>query len=261
VTGGSRGIGRGVADALSDRGAAVVVAARSEDQVRTAAARLKANGPALGVVLDLSRPAAGTELVAKTLAEFGHVDTLVCCHGIYDEPPALFLELSDRTFQQTLDVNLTSSFRCAQAAARAMVSGGVADGRIVFISSIVAIAAEPRCVGYNASKAALHGLAKGIALDLAGYGITCNVIAPGWVNTPMTAKSLPAEVLDGREPFELSPLGRIGTPADIGHAAAWLVDPNSRYVTGSVVVVDGGQTSSLAMPSSYSRPAEPVTEG
>lgn len=253
VTGGSRGIGRGIARELSCRGASVAICARSEDQVGKASRELSDQGPTLGLALDLANPDAADELVDRTVEEFGHVDTLVCSHGIYDDPPAGFLEFSAETFEKTLQVNLVSSFRCASAAARAMVRDEVEDGRIVFISSVDALAAEPRCVGYNASKAGLVGLAKGIAVDLGSYGITANVVAPGWVSTPMTEQSLPTAVLEGEEPFELTPLGRIGMPTDIGHAVGWICDPQNRYMTGSVVVIDGGQTAALTMPSAYDR--------
>ena len=93
-------------------------------------------------------------------------------------------------------------------------------------------------------------------MDLAPHGITCNAVAPGWVATPMTAESLPQRVLDLEDPFELTLAGRIGVPSDIGEAIAWLVAPASSYVTGSVVVIDGGQTARALLPSNYQREVE-----
>jgi len=104
------------------------------------------------------------------------------------------------------------------------------------------------CADYNASKSGLHGLARSMAYDLAPHGITVNVVAPGWVRSPMSAPYLSDDVLSGRQRFNM--VGRVGEPEDIAGAVAWLVHPTSTYVTGSVVPVDGGQTAMLPMPAS-----------
>ena len=119
-------------------------------------------------------------------------------------------------------------------------------GRIVIITSINGLAAEPACADYNASKAGLHGLMRSMACDLAQHGITVNAVAPGWVRSPMSAPYLTEDILTGRQRFNL--VGRVGEPDDIGRAAAWLCAPETSYVTGAVLVVDGGQTAMLPMP-------------
>ena len=171
---------------------------------------------------------------------------LVCSHGVYDaESP--FLELTDEQWDRTLGINLGGSFTLGQAAALTMVRDG-AHGRIVFVSSINGLSAEPDCADYNASKSGLHGLARSMAYDLAPHGITVNVVAPGWVRSPMSAPYLSEEILTGKQRFNM--VGRVGEPEDIAGAVAWLVHPASTYVTGTVIAVDGGQTAMLPMPSS-----------
>jgi NAD(P)-dependent dehydrogenase (short-subunit alcohol dehydrogenase family) len=134
-----------------------------------------------------------------------------------------------------------------------MVNCKTDAGRLVFISSIDAYVAEPHCPAYNASKAAIHGLMRSMARDYARHHITSNAVAPGWIATPMLGEALPPEVLSGEAPFALTPVGRIGVPRDIGEAAAWLADPGSSFVNGTVVLVDGGQLAKAATPASWTR--------
>lgn len=252
VSGGSRGIGRGVAESLLRRGASVMIAARTTDQVAAAADELRSLGMVDGIVCDVSDATAVDELVERTVERFGRLDVAACCAGVYGASYPV-LEYPDRLWDRVIAINLTGSFLLARAAARAMVSCETDAGRIVFISSIDAYAAEPCCTPYNASKAAIHGLMRGMAVDLAPHRITCNAVAPGWVATAMTAESLPEAVLAREAPFDLALGGRIGVPGDIGEAVAWLADPASSFVNGSVVLVDGGQLAKAAMPSSWDR--------
>lgn len=248
ITGGSQGIGLGVAHVLLSRGANVAICARTTSVVTSAAEQLGETGRVVGIALDLAERCAADALVDAVTEKLGPIHGLVACHGIFDRPAVNFLDFDDDAFAATIEVNLTSSFRVARAVARQMVSREVQDGRLVLVSSIDGIAAERHCVGYNASKAGVLGLTRGIALDLAPYGITCNAILPGWIRSPMTAGSLPADVFDGQAPFDLTPSNRLGVPEDIGEAAAFLCDPGSRYVTGTTLVVDGGQTMALRRP-------------
>src|SRR5581483_1005 len=250
ISGGSRGIGRGVAESLLRRGAAVVICARSEDEVTRASDELCALGPARGLRCDVTRAPEVREAVASAVEAFGRLDIAICCQGIYGNAYSV-LDYPEREWDEVVAINLKGSFLLGKAAGRAMVECGTDAGRIVLVSSVDALTAEPNCIAYNASKAAIHGLARGMAVDLAPHGITCNAIAPGWVATAMTAGSLPKAVLERQEPFELTVTGRIGVPADIGEAAAWIVDPGSSYVTGSIFVIDGGQPAAAAMPSNY----------
>ncbi len=246
VTGGGRGIGRGIARRLAELGATVVVASRTAADLAETCDELRAAGTVEARACDVGDRNAARQLVRDVRAAHGAVDILVCSHGVYDaESP--FLELSDEQWERTLGINLHGTFALAQEAGRSMVADGTA-GRIVIISSINGLAAEPDCADYNTSKAGLHGLVQSIAYDLSPHGITANVIAPGWVRSPMSAPYLSEDILSGRQKFNLA--GRVGEPADIAGAVAWLVDPATSYVTGTVIPVDGGQTAMLPMPGS-----------
>lgn len=244
VTGGGRGIGRGIAAGLVERGATTIAVARTATDLEETCAGLRGRGAIEAAPCDVSDRAAVRALVDDVRDRHGAVDILVCSHGVYDaEQP--FLEMSDEQWDRTLAINLSGNFAIGQAVGRTMVADGTA-GRIVFISSINGLAAEPACCDYNASKSGLHGLARSMAFDLAPHGITVNVIAPGWVRSPMSAPYLTEEILSGEKQFNLA--GRVGEPEDIARAVAWLVDPASSFVTGTVVPVDGGQTAMLPMP-------------
>ncbi len=244
VTGGGRGIGRGVAHALAGEGATVVAAARSTaDLEATARDPAGWRGQIQACPCDVADAAQVRALVRWTRRRFGGIDVLVCSHGIATARP--FLRTTERQWDQTLAVNLKGCFLVGQAVARAMVAGG-RPGRIVFISSVNGLSSEPQVTAYDASKAAVHGLTRSMAVELGGHGITVNAVAPGWVRTPLTEPFLTDELLSGRK--VVNPLRRVGDPADVAGAVLWLAGPSSSYVTGSVVVVDGGQTAMLPLP-------------
>jgi NAD(P)-dependent dehydrogenase (short-subunit alcohol dehydrogenase family) len=244
VTGAGRGIGRATAMLLAEEGARVVAASRTASELEELAEVLRARGrDVVAQVCDLSSVASVASLVARTRECFGEPDILVCSHGIAAERP--FLELTQEQWEQTLAVNLSGCFLAGQAAARAMVDAG-RPGRIVFVSAINALASEPYVTDYDASKAGLHGLTRSMALALGPRSITVNAVAPGWVRTSITEPYLTDGLLSGRQ--VVNPVGRIGEPADVARAVAWLVHPASSYVNGSVVVVDGGQTAMLPLP-------------
>jgi NAD(P)-dependent dehydrogenase (short-subunit alcohol dehydrogenase family) len=246
VTGGGRGIGRGIARRLVELGATVIVVSRTAADVDETCAQLSGLGSVEAAPCDVSDRDAAKRLIADVRERHGALDILACSHGVYDADSP-FLELSEEQWDRTLGINLTGNFTLAQTTARTMVADGTA-GRIIFISSINGLASEPNCCDYNTSKAGLHGFARSIAYDLAPHGITVNVVAPGWVRSPMSAPYLSEDVLAGRQRFNMT--GRVGEPEDIAGAVAWLADPSSSYVTGTVIPVDGGQAAMLPMPSS-----------
>jgi NAD(P)-dependent dehydrogenase (short-subunit alcohol dehydrogenase family) len=246
VTGGGRGIGRGIARRLVEMGAKVVVASRTAADVEETCSQISSLGSIEAAPCDVSDRDAAKGLIRDVRARHGALDMLVCSHGVYDADSP-FLDLSEEQWDRTIGINLTGNFTLAQTAARTMVADKN-PGRIVFISSINGIASEPGCSDYNTSKSGLHGFARSIAYDLAPYGITVNVVAPGWVRSPMSAPYLSEDVLAGRQRFNMT--GRVGEPEDVAGAVGWLVDPSTSYVTGTVIAVDGGQSAMLPMPSS-----------
>jgi glucose 1-dehydrogenase len=243
VTGGARGIGRGIAKTLLEHGSRVVVASRTKSDLEDAEAALSDIGEVSAERCDVSIAEEVKRLIAATQTRYGPIDAMVCSHGVVAYTP--FLEVTESQWDWTLAINLKGTFLCGQTAARAMIAAG-RHGRMVFVSSINGLAAEPDSADYSASKAGMHLLARGMACELAEHGITVNVVAPGWVRSPMSMPYLSDEVLSGAK--RINPVGRVGEPEDIGQAVAWLLQDSASYVTGTIIPVDGGQTAVLPMP-------------
>jgi 2-dehydro-3-deoxy-D-gluconate 5-dehydrogenase len=241
VTGGARGIGFGVADRLLGAGARVAIASRSEADLEQALTHASAGGCLTAHQCDVSDVGQVARLVRDVVESHGRLDILVCSHGVYQGARRL-IDIPLSEFDETLAINLRGVFLCAREAVRRMIEQGD-GGRVVLISSMNALHSQLGAADYDASKAGVHGLMRAAAVELASEGITVNAIAPGWIRTQMSAEEL--EHLSG---LVLNPVRRVGEPADIGRAALWLADPENGYVTGTVVVVDGGQTSMLPTP-------------
>jgi 3-oxoacyl-[acyl-carrier protein] reductase len=235
VTGGSRGIGEAIANRLADEGARVAVcASRSLDRAEAVAEAIEGRGgSALALQADVSNPADVKVLFKTVLDRWGALDILVNNAGIARD--GLLMRLKPDDWDAVLDVNLKGAFLCMQAAVRPMMRAR--SGRIVNISSVTGLMGNPGQAGYTAAKSGLIGLTKTAAKELAGRGITANVVAPGYIPTEMTEK-LPDNLKE--KILEQVPLGTPGKPEDIAAAVAFLTSGDAAYVTGQVLVVDGG---------------------
>ena len=235
VTGGSRGIGAAVCRELARLGAAVAVnyAGNAAAANQTVEACRALGAPAVAIQADIADPAACEDLVSQVLAQFGRIDILVNNAGITKDN--LLLRLSEQDFDMVLDTNLKGAFCCMKAVYRPMMKQK--SGRIISISSIVGLHGNAGQANYAASKAGLIGMSKAVAKELAGRGVTVNLVAPGFIDTDMTA-ALP----EAAKASLLSsiPMQKLGTPEDIAHCVAFLASDEAGYITGQVLSVDGG---------------------
>lgn len=235
VTGAGSGIGKGIAQAFADAGAAVCINyfGAYEDEAKAHAAALPR---AIAFSADVSDPKDAAAMVAAAVEELGGVDVLVNNAGIEHSIPLLDLDVTD--WDKVIAVNLRGAFCCLQAAGRAMRDGG-RGGAIVNISSIHEDVAFPGYASYCASKGGLRMLMRNAAVELAPYGIRVNNIAPGAIVTPINEATLedPAKV---RTLQRIIPLGRMGKPEEVAAAAVFLASDAASYVTGSTYYVDGG---------------------
>ena len=237
VTGSSRGIGRAVAISLAKAGADVVVnyAGRLDAAQETAGLIEEVGGRALLVKADVADAGQVKAMVDKTQKEFGHLDILVNNAGITKDN--LIMRMKDEDWDAVLNTNLKGVFNCCRAVARLMLKARA--GRIVNISSVVGLCGNPGQVNYSAAKAGINGLTRTLAGELGSRNITVNVIAPGFINTEMTAE-LPPEAKERLS--KRIPLGRLGIPEEIAGVVTFLCSPAAEYITGQVITVDGGMT-------------------
>ncbi|MFO0888014.1 MAG: SDR family oxidoreductase [Isosphaeraceae bacterium] len=237
VTGGAQGIGSGCALELALAGADVAVNDRVPDDAAEAVVeKIRSLGrQAVLVVGDAFEHASCGAIVGETIAALGRIDILVS-NPAYSRRGD-FLEYDPETFHRVLEGTLTGGFSMSQAVARHMVGRG-GGGKIVFISSVHAQRPYARSVAYNAAKAGLNHLARTIAVELVRHRINVNVIEPGWIDTPGEHRTFGTEFIEKVGPT--LPWGRMGTPADIGRAAAFLASDDADYITGTTLTVDGG---------------------
>jgi 3-oxoacyl-[acyl-carrier protein] reductase len=237
VTGGSRGIGRAIAVALGRRGAKVIVnyAARADAAREAAAAVEAAGGQAAIAGFDVADAAAVTDAIKGIAKDHGGLDILVNNAGVAIN--GLVMRFSDEQWQKTMAVNLGGAFHCIRAAASFLLRAKAA-GRIINVTSVVGEMGNGGQTAYAASKAGLIGLTMSTARELASRGVTCNAIAPGYIETDMTADHLPEA--QRAKLLEQIPLGKIGRPEEVADAAAFLAGPEAAYITGQVLRVNGG---------------------
>jgi len=237
VTGGSRGIGLSVVTALHEMGAGIVIADVLDEAGTAAAAGFSGGAPVEYRRLDVTQPTAVEELFADVVTQRGSVDILVTSAGIANHDPSLELAYDD--WQRVLDVNATGTFWCAREAARHMRGRG---GSIVAIGSMSGeIANAPqRQAAYNASKGAVHLAVKSLAIEFAEEGVRVNAVAPGYIGTDLTKEGVPDEWWSDWE--RRTPMGRLGRPEEVASVVAFLASDAASYMTGSIVIADGGYT-------------------
>ncbi|GHP15473.1 3-oxoacyl-[ACP] reductase (MabA) [Rhodococcus sp. NKCM2511] len=223
VTGGNRGIGLAIAQRLSADGHKVAVTHRGSG----------APDGLLGVVCDVTDSDSVDAAFKEVEEKHGPVEVLVANAGITDD--TLLMRMTEEQFQRVIDANLTGAFRVAKRANRAMLRARW--GRMIFLSSVVAMAGGPGQINYAASKAGVIGMARSITRELGSRSITANVVSPGFIETDMTAEL--SDDLRGKAK-EYIPLQRLGQPEDVAAVVSFLAGPDSSYVSGAVIPVDGG---------------------
>lgn len=234
ITGGARGIGREIALLFAKEGADVVLFDVNAQALEQTAGELRALGRrAEGFAVDVTNATVVDEAVLKVLDKLGRIDILVNNAGITQD--GLLVRMDEAQWDRVLDINLKGTFLCTRAVAKAMLKARY--GRIVSIASIVGLIGNPGQANYAASKAGIIGLTKSVAKELATRGVTCNAIAPGFIKTEMTDR-LPDEAKQRLQ--ALIPMGSLGEPGDVAQTALFLVSDAARYITGHVLVVDGG---------------------
>ncbi len=236
VTGSQTGLGAGMAVGLAEAGANVVVHGKDETGVAEVCEAVCGAGVRVARAIgDVSQPGVCEELVELTVRELGSIDILVNNAGIIRRAPAA--EFPARDWQDVIEVNLNAVFRLCQCAGRHMLAQG--RGKIINIASLLSFQGGILVPSYAAAKGAVAQLTKALANEWAGKGIQVNAIAPGYMATDNTA-ALRADAVRSRQILERIPAGRWGTPRDVAGAAVFLASPASDYVTGHVLVVDGG---------------------
>ncbi|WP_368247654.1 3-oxoacyl-[acyl-carrier-protein] reductase [Clostridium perfringens] len=235
VTGGTRGIGRAIALKLADQGANIVINYRNSDkEAEELKAILEEKGvKVLTVKCDISNFEDSKNLMDKCKEIFGKIDILVNNAGITKD--TLIMRMKEEDFDNVIDVNLKGTFNCAKHASAIMLKQRF--GKIINMTSVVGIAGNAGQVNYAASKAGVIGLTKSLAKELGSRGITVNAVAPGFINTDMTA-SLSEKVKE--EASKNIPLKRLGDPEDVANLVGFLASDAANYITGQVINVDGG---------------------
>lgn len=236
VTGGGSGIGLAIAAKFVQAGIQTVIIGRDEEKLNSAKEQL---GPLCqAIAQDLNDLAAIPALIGRIATRYGRIDILVNNAGINMKKE--FTDVTDEDFERILHTNLRSVFAVSREVIRVMIPQG--QGNIINISSMAAQYGIPKVIAYTASKSAIEGMTKAMAVELSPMGILVNCIAPGFIATDMSSRALNGDPERKQKVFGRTPLGRLGEPSDIGDAALFLASEQAKYVTGVVLPIDGGNS-------------------
>src|SRR5882724_2636743 len=236
ITGGGSGIGLAIAEKFVQNDICTVIVGRDEQKLKAASERL--GELCQPFCLDLNELPAIPGLVQQVTERWGHVDILVNNAGINMKKD--FTEVSDEEFFQVLHTNVMAMFALSREVVKSMIANG--GGSIINISSMASQYGIPKVIAYTASKSAIEGMTRAMAVELSPQGIRVNCIAPGFIATDMSEKALNGDAERKQKVFSRTPMGKLGDPADIGDAALFLASDSAKYLTGVVLPVDGGNS-------------------
>lgn len=236
ITGGGSGLGFAIARAFVDAGGRVVISGRREDALREACRCLGES--AAFIQNDITRLDELPLLVANIESRFGAIDILVNNSGVHLKKE--LSQVTDDDFHRVIHVNQEAVFSLTREVTRGMAQR--ARGCIIMVSSMASRYGIPKVVAYTASKAAVEGMTRALAVELSPKGIRVNCIAPGFIETPMSARALGQDPERKRRVLERTPLGRLGKPEEVGYAAVFLASDAASYITGAILTVDGGNS-------------------
>jgi NAD(P)-dependent dehydrogenase (short-subunit alcohol dehydrogenase family) len=234
VTGGGSGLGFAIARKLTENNIHTILVGRNKTKLDTAVKSLGANAEAIS--FDLTNLSKVPELVQQIVQQHGAIDILVNNAGINQKKSAL--EVSDAEFQNILQTNLNSVFALTREVAKGMTTNG--SGSIINISSMASQYGIPGVVSYTASKSAIEGITKSLAVEFSPFGVRVNCVAPGFIETEMSAKAMNGDPERKRKVLSRTPMGKMGQPEDVAKAVYFLASDEANFITGSILRVDGG---------------------
>ena len=236
VTGGGSGLGFAIAEKFISNGITTIIAGRNMEKLQTAKEQL--GDQCFAIACDLTNLASIPSFVDAVLQRFGQIDILVNNAGINQKKD--FTDVTDEEFQNVITTNICAVFSLSREVVKHMLEKG--SGNIINISSMAALYGIPKVIAYTASKSAIDGMTKAMAVELSPKGIRVNAIAPGFIYSAMTDKALNSDPERKAKVFGRTPMGHMGEPADIGEAALFLASDTAKYITGVILPVDGGNS-------------------